>query len=276
MAEFKSFGEFQKELHDPAEYIQEEKPVSEEAPVRPRHLRKRRHRPWGRYLLLTAAGLLVIGGGLFFLPLPVGDVRVFGNEALTKEDILFDGGITPPVNVFQISTSDLAERLQKDVRVASVEVVRTFPLYVDVKIAERKPIAVMQEDFGYAFLDGAGVVIRTGSVIRGMEVPMITGVKLGNALLGDTVRQEPVQLALQFLSSLSAEGLRTFSEINIGNEENLVAYTRDGIAVRLGDGSSMSERAALAENMVSDVKVRGLSVEYIDASLTSPYIKLKK
>lgn len=55
-----------------------------------------------------------------------------------------------------------------------------------------------------------------------------------------------------------------------------MAYTRGGIAVHLGEGDQMQERAALAENMVSDVKARGLAVEYIDASLTSPYIKLKK
>lgn len=38
----------------------------------------------------------------------------------------------------------------------------------------------------------------------------------------------------------------------------------------------MEAQAKLAENMVGDVKARGLSVEYVDANLSSPFIKLKK
>lgn len=65
------------------------------------------------------------GGGAF----PAGsdgDIRLQGNEAVTKEDILFDGDIREPVNVFQISTSQLQERLKKDVRIADAEVSRAF------------------------------------------------------------------------------------------------------------------------------------------------------
>ena len=32
----------------------------------------------------------------------------------------------------------------------------------------------------------------------------------------------------------------------------------------------------LAENMVNDVEARGLSVEYLDANMANPFIKLKK
>ena len=69
---------------------------------------------------------------------------------------------------------------------------------------------------------------------------------------------------------------KAFSELNLGNEDNIRAYTRDGVTVRLGDGSDMAQQAELAENMVGDVKARGLSVEYVDANLASPFIKLKK
>lgn len=46
--------------------------------------------------------------------------------------------------------------------------------------------------------------------------------------------------------------------------------------MKLGNGSDMAGQARLAENMVGDVKARGLSVEYLDANLASPFIKLKK
>lgn len=278
MDDFQSFGEFQKELHHanaPAETPAAPREEPPDGPPR-RPVRRKKRRSIRKYLLAVGGGFAVCAACLLLLPIPVGDVRVYGNESMTKEDVLFDGGITAPVNVFRISTSDLESRLRQDVRVYQAEVKRTFPLYIDVTLTERKPLAAVQEEFGYAYLDKSGMVIRTGSSIRGGDLPMITGVKLDNVLLGDMTGSSQVKTALEFLSGLSPQGIHTFSEVNVGNPENIVAYTRDGIAVRLGDGSSMTARAELAENMVNDVKVRGLSVAYIDASLTSPYIRLKK
>lgn len=275
MAEFKSFDDFQKELHganNDSPQIPEEKAVHK----KPRHASKKNKMHVRKYVWSVIGSLLFVGSVLFFTPVSIGSIRIYGNETLTRGDILFDGNLTEPINVFQINTSDFEERLKQDVRIYRAEVNRSFPAYVDVHIAERKPIAVIQKDIGYAILDRDGMVIQTGTAIHGMDFPMITGVSLDNALLGDVITRESVKMALQFLGVLSIQGIQVFSEINIGNQDNIIAYTRDGIAIRLGDGSSIKERAELAENMVSDVKVRGLSVEYIDASLTSPYIKLKK
>ena len=82
--------------------------------------------------------------------------------------------------------------------------------------------------------------------------------------------------ALQFISSLSQDGFKQFSEVNIGQPNNIIAYTRDGIAVHLGSGEHIDKQAVMAENMVGDIMARGLSVEYIEVNLTSPFIKLKK
>ena len=277
MGEFKSFDEFQKELHDPAKKAEtnliEDERFPEGQPRRGLRFLPRKTKMYGigfgTVLLLSAAGL-------FFLPIGFGTVRLHGNEMVSLEDVLFDGAVREPVNVLQISTSELEERLSHDVRIASVKVSRNFPAYIDVTVTERKPLAVVQEEFGYAFLDREGIVIRTASSIRGVNLPMVTGIKLDNVLLGDTVSAGPLLTALRFIGSLSPEGLGIFSEINVGNTEQFVAYTRNGMAVRLGEGDKIEDRARLAENMVNDVKARGLSVYYIDASLSSPYIKLKK
>ncbi len=282
MAEFKSFDEFQKELHhgaDPAPVLPE--PAEERAEKKKFHIRKPSFH-FGKFhslkmYALGAAGVIVLAAGaLFFLPISFGQIRLHGNEAVTMEDVLFDGAITGPVNVLQISTGDLAARLGKDIRIASARAERSFPFYIDVTIEERKPLAVVQEEFGYAFLDKEGMVIQTAPSIRGVDLPIVTGIKLDNVLLGDRTMGSRMEGALAFMGSLSESGRHQFSEINVGNPEQVTAYTRGGLAVRLGDGSQMEERARLAENMVNDVKARNLSVYYIDASLTSPYIKLKK
>lgn len=280
MAEFKSFNEFQQELHHqvPENELKEE--LTEE-PAEP--AKKSRFQflkqidPGGakRYLAGTAGAILLVIGGILFLPVPFGEVRLSGNENVSMEDVLFDGEVRQPVNVWQVSAAELKSRLEQDVRIAHADVARGFPFYLYVNITERKPAAVIQEDFGYALVDKEGMVIKTVSSLRGIDLPAITGVKLGNALLGDTVTRENVQAALLFISSLSQAGSHAFSEVNVGNESNIVAYTREGIPVWLGQGDRMDERAVLAEKMLNDMKVRHLAVEHIDASLTSPYFKTK-
>ncbi len=281
MAEFKSFNEFQQELHHQVPDVELEEEIKEEEAEE----KKKSHRfqflkqldPGGvkRYLAGTAGVIILIVGGILFLPVPFGEIRLSGNEAVSLDDVLFDGNVRQPVNVWQVSTSELKTRLEQDIRIGSAEVSRGFPFYIYVNIAERKPAAVIQEDFGYALVDKEGVVIQTVSSLRGIDLPAVTGVKLGNTLLGDTVTRENVQAALLFISSLSSAGSHAFSEVNVGNESNIVAYTREGIPVWLGQGDRMDERAALAEKMLNDMKVRHLAVEHIDASLTSPYFKTK-
>lgn len=279
MAEFKSFNEFQEELHHSAPPKEQNDEVIEKdtPPARKRIRFFKQIDPGGikRYLVGTAGVIVLIVGGILFLPVPFGEIHLSGNETVTLDDVLFDGNIRQPVNVWQVSASDLKARLEQDIRISKAEVNRGFPFYLYVNISERKPAAVIQENFGYALVDKEGMVIRTVSSLRDVDLPSVTGVKLENTLLGDRVTRENVQKALQFISSLSAAGSHAFSEVNVGNEENIVAYTREGIPVWLGAGDRMDERAVLAEKMINDMKVRHLAVEHIDASLTSPYFKTK-
>lgn len=293
MDNFKSFNEFRREQHagklpeDIETTKEESKPVdflgeeSSPAPaeIRPRSSKKKRkHRKsQGIQYLLAGAGLVILLLlSLLLLPIPLGYIQLTGTKALTIDDVLFEGRIKQPVNVWQISTSELDNRLRHDIRVADVQVTRHFPFVLEVQIEDRVPLAAVQGELSYAFLDKDGLVIDSVQSIRKTDVPMITGKRLGNLLLGDTVESEDMGKALTFLNHLSPEGRKAFSEINIGNDTNIRAYTRDGVTVRLGDGSDMAGQAELAENMVGDVKARGLSVEYVDANLSSPFIKLKK
>ena len=289
MDNFKSFNDFRRELHEKEEPIHvsekmENVGVSDSTPTKEgmneipeRRMNKRiEHSKIKSTYLLLGVVLFLLIMGVLFLPIPLGHITLSGNTALSMEDVVFEGGIRQPINVFQINTSELENRLRHDVRVESAVVQREFPFTLTVIVKDRIPVAVVQGEYSYAVVDKDGFVIDSVQAIRQVDVPMITGRKLGNLLLGDHVTQEDVLKALVFLGRLSDDGQKVFSEINIGNAQNIMAYTRDGITVRLGDGSDMEERAKLAENMVGDVKARGLSVEYLDANLVSPFIKLKK
>ena len=220
--------------------------------------------------------IIIIVVSLLFLPIPFGNLTVTGNDIIKTEDIFFEAEIKKPINIFQIRTSNVEKRLLNDIRIEEVDVSRQFPFTINIKVKERKPLVIVQGEFCYAILDKTGLVIETETSLKKANYPMITGKKWGNLLLGDTVSESDVLLALKFINSLSEDGVKLFSEINIGNKDNIIAYTRSGIAVKLGNGKNIANQAKLAENMVGDISSRQLSVEYIDANTSSPFIKLKK
>lgn len=281
MDDFKSFESFQESLHHPEETEEfspdaEEEERGEAEDEAPRGHRTGNLRKWRNRALCCAGAAAFIALCIRFLPIGFGEIRLTGNETVTMEDILFDGAVGSPVNVWQVNTTELEGRLSRDIRVGKAEVTRSFPFYINVAIEERKPVAAVQEEFGYALLDKSGMVISTVSYLRGVDLPMITGIKLDNVLLGDVVNREQVRSALEFFVSLSPDGLKSFSEVNVGNKDNVVAYTRDGVPVWLGRGDRMNERAALVEKMLKDMRTRNLQVEHVDASLTSPFFKMKE
>lgn len=319
MGEFKSFDEFQRELHGlpdekaPANDSPLEKTISSEPKkksFRKKHwsFRRRKKRNQGKqpdvmedrgtvessdfveepvhkrqfvfkfkhFFMGIAAVIVIIFVSLMIFPLPFGEIRISGTKEITMNDVIFEGKLKQPTNVLQISASNLQQRLSHDIRISNVTVKRAFPWYIDVDITDRKPLAVVQGDYVYAVLDQSGFVMETETSLKGVDLPLITGKKAGNVLLGDTITDPSIQKALLFISSLTPDGFKAFSEVNVGQDNNIIAYTREGIAVHLGNGDKMKEQAPLAENMVGDVKARGLNVEYIDVNVSSPFIKLKK
>ena len=113
-----------------------------------------------------------------------------------------------------------------------------------VRVVERKAIAVIPAQFGYLTLDKNGQVIASDSVIEDTTVPMISGVKGGNILLGDMVTDKPIVQALDYLRALDDD---TFKQIcrkfNIGDPNNMMAYTVSGIQIRLGDGEDLKKQS---------------------------------
>ena len=227
---------------------------------------------------MLAAAVLILSAFLIllFLPIPFGHIELRGAKNVTMENVLFEGNIDEPINTLQISASDVTKRLENDLRIEEVNIERKFPATIVINIIERKPTAIIQTEYGYAVIDKRGIVIRTESALTDGDYPMITGKKLDNILLGDKIEEPDVLNALEFINHLSEKGAKEFSEINIGNQKNLMAYTRNGISVRLGAAGDLGKQATLAENMVNDVEARGLSVEYLDANMANPFIKLKK
>ena len=219
---------------------------------------------------IIGAALII---GLFTLPLPIGQIQVTGTNQLSSEDVVAIGDLGYPVNILRVRTGALEERLQKDMRVDTAHVSYALPLTLQVDVKERTAVVVVPSQFGFVALDRQGMVIASGPTIPDTTVPIISGVRLGNSLLGDTVESEGIRGAITYMMGFPEDKRKQIGEINVGDAEHIIAYTVDGLPIHIGDRSDLEEKAKITTDMIQDVSQRHVSAEFIDVNIKSPYIK---
>ena len=244
-----------------------------EGPKRVRRRRKskshKRSKPAFWKVVIGACVLI----GLFTLPLPIGQIQVTGNSQLTSEDVVHIGDLGYPVNILRVRTGALEERLQKDIRVDTVHVSYALPLTLQVDVKERKAMVVVPSQFGFVSLDRHGMVIASSAAIPDTTVPIISGVRLGNALLGDTIEAEGIRGAIAYMEAFTEEGRKKIGEINVGDADKMIAYTVEGLPIHIGDRDNLEEKAKITTDMLEDIAQRHVSAEFIDVNIKSPFIK---
>ena len=239
--------------------------------ARQRQLRRRNRR------LAAAAGVVfifLVWLILRFFPIPFGTIIIDGNDRMSFDDVYQSCGIQNGIiNVIQLSPDRMRERMEKDLRVASADISREFPATIHIRMQERQTVAVITTMYGFAYVDDTGMVIETAPQIKGVSAPLITGKKVDTLLLGDTIHDQPIRSSLSYLKSLAPELRKDITEINVGNPDNIIAYTSESLPVHLGSADDPAGRAEMTKELLQEVKRNQLSVQYIDTDPRAPLVK---
>lgn len=244
-----------------------------DGPKRVRRRRKLKPRKGSKVAFWKVAIGACILIGLFTLPLPIGQIQVTGDSQLTSEDVVHIGDLGYPVNILRVRTGALEERLQKDIRVDTAHVSYALPLTLQVDVKERKAMVVVPSQFGFVSLDRHGMVIASSPTIPDTTVPIISGVRLGNTLLGDTIEAEGIRGAIAYMEAFSEDTRKQIGEINVGDADKMIAYTVEGLPIHIGDRNNLEEKAKITTDMLADISQRHVSAEFIDVNIKSPFIK---
>lgn len=239
--------------------------------ARQRQLQRRNRR------LAAAAGVVfifLVWLILRFFPIPFGTIIIDGNDRMSFDDVYQSCGIQNGIiNVIQLSPDRMRERMEKDLRVASADISREFPATIHIRMQERQTVAVITTMYGFAYVDDTGMVIETAPQIKGVSAPLITGKKVDTLLLGDTIHDQPIRSSLSYLKSLAPELRKDITEINVGNPDNIIAYTSESLPVHLGSADDPAGRAEMTKELLQEVKRNQLSVQYIDTDPRAPLVK---
>lgn len=176
-------------------------------------------------------------GYYYFLYAPylqIKHVKITGCNKLTPLEILEGAKINTPTNTLLVPTDAINERLRKYPWVDEIRLKRLFPDKLEIKISERRPVAIVYLDAPY-YIDRGGTIFKKIAHNDSTGYPIITGIDrcryskdegilLSHALdliewIVDSDREDPIQV----------------SEVHVDRDLGLTLYTLDTrIQVEMG------------------------------------------
>lgn len=136
---------------------------------------------------------------------------------------------------FNVSTKDIARKLEKDPDIGSVTVEKVFPDTLKITINERIPYIRMDIDGKEYSVDYNGVILQRNK--SDSSIPKVNGLEITNMLPGDTCTDLELKTLLSLLRAGDSLGWDRFiepTEIDVYNDgEEVWIYTRERIMIKM-------------------------------------------
>ena len=146
---------------------------------------------WARPLLVLLSLLCALALLARFAAVPLMEIRhvvVHSDMPLTDEQVLAISGIHGDEHWYSISTEEIQKRLEANPLIRRAEVQRIFPNTVRMSVWGRQPAAlVLAASAGRSLpvlVDGDGVVFKICTTTAEVDLPVITGLDVGETGLG--------------------------------------------------------------------------------------------
>ncbi|MCL5057198.1 MAG: FtsQ-type POTRA domain-containing protein [Actinobacteria bacterium] len=218
--------------------------------------------------LFLAAAYILARSSLF----EVREIEVLGNASLNRDQIVSISGLNPGENIFRINLQAAAEKLRVIPMIKNVDMTRRLPSTVQIKVEERKPVALLPVEAGFIQIDDEGVYIQKGDIGQD-QLPVVTGVQFPAPVPGGRIVSENLDSALAVVRGVPAQLLPQLSEINTEGGQAVI-YTLDGIRCRLGVAQDLEQKGEVLMKVLDGLKEKGKKIEYIDLTYAgSPVVK---
>ena len=179
---------------------------------------------WARAALifLVAACALVLAGRFLAMPLmTIRHVIVNSDVRLSEDQVLALSGIQGSEHWYSVDVTAIRARLEAAPLVRAATVERVFPDTVRLTLRGRQPAAlVLAEANGRSLpvlVDGDGIIFRVGASSAEIDLPVISGLTVGQTALGEQLPRAYVSLFadLRALREKSPSLFGLLSEVRI-------------------------------------------------------------
>lgn len=165
------------------------------------------------------------------------EITIEGCQKTSEKDILSMTQLDRQRNILSIDLAKLRRKVQANPWIERAEIRRIFPDRISIKIAERKPVAIILLDHLY-YIDGQGVIFAR--VPKGHKIghPVLTGLSLDDFKAHPDEAWGLVSKALSLIRVIEGGEVLSqtdISEIHLDKAFGLSIYTNDwAIEIKLG------------------------------------------
>jgi cell division protein FtsQ len=191
-------------------------------------------------------------------------VRIEGAVRLPVPEVAALTGLRAGDRLFAVPAQAVVGRVSRHPAIAGAAVRVSTSGTVTVRIRERAPYAAYPYQDRFFILDRTGIVID--EQFSPADLPLVTATAFVPEWirLGDRLPSGGVDQALAALSLIPRSVRGPGTRLRADPRGEVVLFTPDGIAVRLGPLRGLEERAALMGEVLAAVRTRGMAVEYLD------------
>lgn len=214
--------------------------------------RKKRRR--SSYLLLyiligfiAVSVLTILSLTVFF---PIKTVETQGKTQYKAEEIIDAADIPVGGNLFTADLSHVEKNITTDLPyIASVEIKRSFPSKIVLKVTADKPYVQFEAGEKYYLSDKDGKCLSIGNKITA-DVPVVRGSKIkdckaGKSILESSGISDDFARIVKVIDSSNSKKM-AFTVINVADKQNIFATYEDKIVMLFGGENNLDEKLEYA------------------------------
>lgn len=197
----------------------------------------------------------------------IDQVDVNDLKYISEDKVLEVAGYPVGQNLFRFNGSKAEEELLKYPYVEEAKISRHFPHRLEINITERQPAGVLLNNSNYLQFSKDGILLDNTKSLSNLSLPLITGFKMEDVpapggAFKDNARFKDI---LRIINACNDDLLRMLQEINIKDRNNILAYTSQGIEIRIGSVDNIEVRMATLNDIINQVILSGIIEEPIEA-----------
>lgn len=229
------------------------------------------------YLLVLLVALVIFLRSSFFV---IKDVQVSGNNNVSAEKVISLAEIADSDGLFSVNAKAINTRLCAYPFIEQAKLKRHLPHTLIIEITEREPIGFIVTPSGYVEFDKDGMVLAVTGSMGSYNLPIITGIDIGEIPSpGANVENESFANALNVIKNCDPQILSNIAEINIGQNSYVLAYTYQGIEIKIGTAEDITQRLVNLRDILAEISAENINIadiDYIDVRYKDvPVIKFK-
>lgn len=198
-------------------------------------------------------------------------IEVNGISRISRDEVLALSGFELGEHIYEANLNKARTMIKTNFWVEQVSVERKLPSTILINIKERVPVAAIAMPDALYIVDFSGTLLLKQKLLDGLAVIPISGVSNidPEMKLGAVIENEDVAAALAVIRQMDERSSALISELDVSNQQNIVAHLSYGVDCYLGDKSNFAQKFTVAMEILQSERQKGLleSVNYVDVSL---------